>query len=43
VKVRTTTSRGAEISEGLLGGEELIVNPPAGLQPGDRVKTSGAS
>ena len=43
VKVRTTTSRGAEISEGLLGGEELIVNPPAGLQPGDRVKTSGTS
>ena len=43
VKVRATTSRGAEIGEGLLGGEELIVNPPAGLQPGDRVKTSGTS
>ena len=43
VKVRSTSPRGAEIAEGLLGGEELIVNAPAGLQPGDRVKTSGSS
>ncbi|MBI3664651.1 MAG: efflux RND transporter periplasmic adaptor subunit [Acidobacteria bacterium] len=37
VKVRSTTSRGAEIGEGLSGGEEIILNPPAGLKNGDRV------
>ncbi len=38
VKVRASTPRGVEISEGLSGGENLIVNPPAGLKVGDRVR-----
>ena len=38
VKVRQTTARGVEISEGLSGGEDLIVNPPPELQDGDAVK-----
>jgi HlyD family secretion protein len=37
VTVRRTTAGGAEIGEGLLGGEDLIVNPPADLQDGDKV------
>jgi RND family efflux transporter MFP subunit len=43
VKVRATTARGAEIADGLLGGEDLIVNPPAGLKPGDRVSAAKSS
>jgi HlyD family secretion protein len=37
VTVGRTTSGGVEIAEGLLGGEDLILNPPADLQDGDRV------
>jgi hypothetical protein len=29
------------IEDGLIGGEDLIVNPPADLKEGDRVKTKG--
>jgi HlyD family secretion protein len=38
-KVRTgpTSSRGVQIEDGLIGGEDLIVNPPANLKDGDRV------
>ena len=35
VKVRHSSSRGVEISEGLIGGEELILSPPPDLQDGD--------
>jgi HlyD family secretion protein len=38
VKVRQSSSRGIEISEGLIGGEELIVAPPPELQDGDKVR-----
>ncbi len=38
IKLRSTTPQGAEVSEGLTGGEELIINPPVGLRTGDRVK-----
>ena len=38
VSVRRTTSNGVEISEGLSGGEDLILNPPADLRDGDKVK-----
>jgi HlyD family secretion protein len=38
VKVRQSGSRGVEISEGLIGGEELIVSPPPELQDGDKVR-----
>jgi HlyD family secretion protein len=38
VKVKQTTVRGVEISEGLTGGEDLIVNPPDNLEDGDAVR-----
>lgn len=38
VKVGATTSQGVRVEEGLIGGEELIVNPPQGLKDGDRVR-----
>ncbi len=39
VKVGSTSSRGVEIPGGLMGGEEIVMNPPAELKSGDRVKT----
>jgi HlyD family secretion protein len=38
VKVASTSSQGAQIAQGLIGGEDLIVNPPAGLKDGARVR-----
>jgi HlyD family secretion protein len=38
VKVGSTTSQGVHIDDGLIGGEDLIVSPPAELKDGDRVK-----
>jgi HlyD family secretion protein len=38
VSVRRTSSNGVEISEGLSGGEDLILNPPAELRDGDKVR-----
>jgi len=38
VKTGATSSGGVRIEEGLVGGEDLIVNPPAGLKDGDRVR-----
>ena len=37
VKTGPTNSRGVQINDGLIGGEDLIVNPPANLKDGDRV------
>ena len=37
VKLGPSTSHGVEIDEGLIGGEDLIVNPPPDLKDGDRV------
>ena len=37
VKTGVATSQGVRIDEGLIGGEDLILDPPAGLQDGDRV------
>jgi HlyD family secretion protein len=42
VKVGGATSRGLRVEEGLIGGEELILNPPADLKDGDKVKKRGA-
>jgi HlyD family secretion protein len=39
VKTGTTNSQGVRIEDGLVGGEDLIVNPPATLKDGDRVRT----
>jgi HlyD family secretion protein len=37
VKTGPTNSRGVQIDQGLIGGEDLVVNPPASLKDGDRV------
>jgi HlyD family secretion protein len=42
VKIASTTSQGTRIQEGLIGGEDVIVNPPAGLKDGERVQLKGA-
>ena len=38
VSVGSTTSRGLEVTDGLVGGEDLIVNPSPELQDGDPVR-----
>lgn len=38
VKATGTTSQGVRIEEGLIGGEDLIVNPPADLKEGAKVR-----
>ncbi|MGH9752403.1 MAG: efflux RND transporter periplasmic adaptor subunit [Blastocatellia bacterium] len=38
VQVSGTSQQGATISNGLIGGEDLIVNPPAELKDGQRVR-----
>ena len=38
VKTGSTNSKGLRIEDGLIGGEDVIVNPPADLKNGDRVK-----
>lgn len=38
VKTGATSSQGVQINDGLIGGEDLIVNPPATLKEGDRVR-----
>jgi HlyD family secretion protein len=38
VRAGGSTSQGVRIEDGLIGGEDIIVNPPAGLKDGDKVK-----
>jgi len=38
VKTGATSGQGVRIEQGLIGGEDLIVNPPAGLKDGDKVR-----
>ncbi len=38
VKTGATSGSGVRIEDGLVGGEDLIVNPPATLKDGDRVR-----
>ena len=38
VKTGATSGRDVRIEEGLIGGEDLITNPPAGLKDGDKVR-----
>jgi HlyD family secretion protein len=38
VKTGAGVSQGVRIEDGLIGGEDLIANPPAGLKDGDRVR-----
>lgn len=42
IKTGSKTSQGIRVEQGLIGGEDLIVNPPADLKDGDRVKTRSA-
>ena len=42
VKIAATTRQGVRVKEGLIGGEDLIVNPPANLKEGDRVRIKGS-
>jgi HlyD family secretion protein len=37
VRVAANTPQGLRLEDGLAGGEELILDPPAGLKPGDEV------
>jgi HlyD family secretion protein len=39
VKTGGTTAQGVRVEEGLLGGEDLIINPPATLKDGDWVRS----
>jgi HlyD family secretion protein len=39
VKIGATTSQGLRIEDGLIGGEQVILNPPADLKDGERVET----
>jgi len=41
VKASGTTAQGIRIENGLIGGEDLIVNPPVDLKDGDKVKAKG--
>jgi HlyD family secretion protein len=38
VRTGATSAQGVRIEEGLIGGENLIPNPPPGLKDGDRVR-----
>jgi len=38
VKTGGSNSQGLQIREGLIGGEDLVVNPPVSLKDGDRVR-----
>lgn len=39
VKTGGASSQGVRVDEGLIGGEDVIVNPPPALQDGEKVKT----
>jgi HlyD family secretion protein len=41
VKTGSVTSQGIRVEEGLNGGEDVIVNPPADLKDGDKVRAKG--
>ena len=38
IKTGATSSQGVRVEEGLIGGEEVIINPPAELKDGGKVK-----
>ena len=41
VQIAGTAPQGVRISQGLLGGEDLILNPPANLNDGEKVRVKG--
>jgi HlyD family secretion protein len=38
VKTGATSPQGIRVEEGLVGGEDLILNPPTALKNGDKVR-----
>jgi HlyD family secretion protein len=38
IKVNGTNSQGVQVAEGLIGGEDLIINPPSDLKEGQKVR-----
>ncbi len=38
VKIAGTTSAGVEVADGLIGGEDIVANPPADLKDGQKVR-----
>jgi HlyD family secretion protein len=38
VKTGAVSPQGVRIEQGLIGGEDIIVTPPAGLKDGDKVR-----
>ncbi len=38
IRTGATSGQGIRVEQGLIGGEDLIVNPPAGLKDGDKVR-----
>jgi HlyD family secretion protein len=42
VQISASTPMGVQISQGLLGGEDVILNPPANLRDGEKVRVEGA-
>jgi HlyD family secretion protein len=43
VTTGATSPQGVRVERGLVGGEDLITNPPAGLKDGDRVRQKAAT
>lgn len=43
VRVSGSTSEGLRVEEGLIGGEDLVLNPSAELKDGDKVKLKGTA
>jgi HlyD family secretion protein len=41
VRILASTPMGVQISQGLLGGEDVILNPPANLRTGEKVRVEG--
>jgi HlyD family secretion protein len=41
VRIGDLTAEGIAVTEGLIGGEDIVVNPPGNLQDGDRVRRVG--
>jgi len=39
VKVGNTTSQGIQIEDGLIGGEDLVANPPSDLKSGQKIRS----
>ena len=39
VKLGSTTSQGIQVEDGLIGGEDLVVNPPTELKQGQKIRS----